>query len=305
MSEMRDALTERARALAGNREPFVRATVVRAQHPTSAQAGDTGLLLADGTLVGFVGGACVEASVREYGLRSLTTHEPLLLRVVAGAPSALREEGAVQVSNPCLSGGGIEIFLEPFIPAPRVLVVGSTPVAQALVTLGGPLGLEMHRTDGSGASPRSDDAALIVASHGRDEESLLEAALRAEVPYVALVASHARGAAVVASLNVSEEQRARVHSPAGLQLGARSPAEIALSILAQLIAERAEPPTAAPATDPVPVEVAVAVDPVCRMTVTVGDATPRAARDGDTVFFCSESCRRSFLADPERYVIAS
>ncbi|HSP52422.1 MAG TPA: XdhC family protein [Cryobacterium sp.] len=299
---MRDALAERARALTGNREPFVRATVVRAQHPTSAQAGDTGLLLADGTLEGFVGGTCVEASVREYGLKSLATHEPLLLRVVAGEPSHVREEGAVQVSNPCLSGGAVEIFLEPSVPAPRVLVVGTTPVAQALVALGAPLGLEMQLAAGGDAKPRSDDAALIVASHGRDEEPALEAALGADVPYIALVASHARGAAVLASLNVSEEQRARVHSPAGLQLGARSPAEIALSILAQLVAERAEHPAA---EAPARVTVRVALDPVCGMSVTVGDATPRAPRDGETVYFCSESCRRSFLADPVRYVIAS
>ncbi|HSP74882.1 MAG TPA: XdhC family protein [Cryobacterium sp.] len=301
---MRDALEERARSLAVNREPFVRATVVRAQHPTSARAGDTGLLLADGTLEGFVGGACVEASVREYGLKSLSSHEPLLLRVVAGEPSHRREEGAVQVSNPCLSGGAIEIFLEPSAPAPRVLVVGTTPVARALLALGGPLGLEMHLTAGGDATPRSDDAALIVASHGRDEEPTLEAALNAGVPYIALVASHARGAAVLASLNVSEEQRAHVHSPAGLQLGARSPAEIALSILAQLIAERAERPASeAPAT--VAVAAAALVDPVCGMSVTIGDATPRAPLGGKTVYFCSESCRRSFLADPVRYVIAS
>jgi xanthine dehydrogenase accessory factor len=302
MSEMRDALEERARVLAGNREPFVRATVVRAQHPTSAQAGNTGLLLPDGTLEGFVGGTCVEASVREYGLKSLASHEPVLLRVVAGEPSHVREEGAVQVSNPCLSGGAIEIFLEPCVPAPRVLVIGTTPVAQALLALGRPLGFEMHLTEGAAARPRPDDAALIVASHGRDEEPALEAALGAEVPYVALVASDARGAAVLASLNVSEEQRAHVHSPAGLQLGARSPAEIALSILAQLVAERAaRPPAEAPAPGPVP----VAVDPVCGMSVVIGDASLRAQRDGVTVYFCSESCRRSFLADPERYVIVS
>lgn len=302
MTEMRDTLAERARALAENREPFVRATVVRAQRPTSAQAGDTGLLLADGTFEGFVGGACVEASVREYGLMSLAAHEPLLLRVVAGEPSHLREEGTVQVSNPCLSGGAVDIFLEPSVPAPRVLVVGTTPVAQALVALGRPLGLEMHLTLGADATPRPDDAALIVASHGRDEEPVLEAALSAEVPYIALVASHARGAAVLASLNVSEEQRALVHSPAGLKLGARSPAEIALSILAQLVAERPERPTAqAPPTGTLP----IVADPVCGMSVTIGDATPGAPRDGETVYFCSESCRRSFLADPDRYVVAT
>ncbi|TFD09582.1 YHS domain-containing protein [Cryobacterium sp. TMT1-21] len=312
MSAMGEALATRAQELTGRREPFVRATVVRAQHPTSAQAGDTGLLLSDGTLEGFVCGACVQSSVREYGLKSLATREPILLRVVAGEPSHRQEEGAVQVSNPCLSGGAVEIFLEPSVPSPRVLVVGSTPIAHALVALGGPLGLHLQLVAGLAASvdiePRPNDAALIVASHGRDEEPALEAALRAGVPYVGLVASHARGAAVLASLNVTDEQRARVLSPAGLQLGARSPAEIALSILAQLVAERAaahpaetEAANGVPAADTAP----AAIDPVCGMSVTVGDTTPSAEFAGATFHVCSESCRRTFLADPERYANAS
>ncbi|TFD33323.1 XdhC family protein [Cryobacterium cryoconiti] len=302
MSGIADSLAARVRELTADRSPFVRATVVRAQHPTSAHAGDTGLMLEDGTLEGFVGGSCVEASVREYGLKCLAAREPLLLRVVAGEPAHVHEEGVVQVSNPCLSGGAVDIFLEPSVPAPRVLVIGTSPVAQALVALGGPLGLEMHLTQGTDAAPQTDDAALIVASHGHDEELALEAALKIRVPYIALVASHTRGAAVLASLNVSEQQRALVHSPAGLPLGARSPAEIALSILAQLVAERAE--RSAPAVS-TPKTLPVAVDPVCGMSVVVTEATLRIPHDGRTVYFCSESCRRSFRAGPERYVSAS
>jgi len=302
MAALGATLTERAQELTGRREPFVRATVVRAQHPTSAHAGDTALIHASGEIDGFVGGNCVEASVREYGLMTLSTQEPILLRVVPGEPSQLREEGAVEVSNPCLSGGAIEIFLEPWIPAPRVLVVGSTPVAAALAQLGTGVGLHMELADGGSAEPRPDDAALIVASHGRDEEPALTAALRAGVPYVALVASATRGTAVLASLDVDEEQRSRVYSPAGLRLGARTPGEIALSILAQLISERAQarPPATAPS-----VAVISAIDPVCGMTVAAVEASLHAQYAGDTVYFCSEGCRRAFLADPERYAVAS
>jgi xanthine dehydrogenase accessory factor len=309
MSATGEALAKRAQELAGRREPFVRATVVRAQHPTSAHAGDTALIRASGEIDGFVGGNCVEASVREYGLRTLSTREPILLRVVPGEPSHVREEGAVQVSNPCLSGGAIEIFLEPQLPAPRVIVVGATPVAQALATLGAGLGLDMHLTDGSSAAPATDDAALIVASHGRDEEPALMAALRAGVPYVALVASETRGAAVLASLDVDDEQRSHVHSPAGLQLGARTPAEIALSILAQLVSERATSRPAEPEPAPVsaaPVsDVPTAIDPVCGMTVAAVPATLHVELEGKTTYFCCAGCRASFLADPERYAVAS
>ena len=181
------SVLETADALARARVPFVQATVVRVQRPTSAHAGDTAVVRADGVISGFVGGTCAEASVREYGLRVLSAGRPLLLRIVPGEHvSGGDEEGAVTVANPCLSGGSVEIFLEPKVPAPRVLVVGETPIAAALVELGGPLGFAVERTPGEAAAPRPDDAALVVASHGRGEEPALEAALRLGVPYVGL-----------------------------------------------------------------------------------------------------------------------
>lgn len=303
---MGETLARRAQELTGRRESFVRATVVRAQHPTSASAGDTAIVHPDGIIDGFVGGNCVEASVREYGLMTLSTGEPLLLRVVPGDPSHTREEGAVEVANPCLSGGAIEIFLEPHLPAARVLVVGHTPTAHALVELGASIGLEMQLTDGLSADPAPDDAALIVASHGRDEEPALEAALRAGVPYVALVASVARGASVRASLDVDGAQRARLHSPAGLDLGARTPAEIALAILAQLVAERAAHRTAHRTGEASPAKaVATSIDPVCGMSVAQGPAALNTEIDGVTTYFCSPGCRARFVAHPERYADAS
>ena len=117
MPQRETALAARADELSRRREPFVRATVVRAQHPTSARAGDTALVLAGGAIEGFVGGNCVEASVRDYGLRTLASGEPLLLRVMPGEPVRNQEEGAVTVANPCLSGGSVEIFLQPQLPA--------------------------------------------------------------------------------------------------------------------------------------------------------------------------------------------
>jgi xanthine dehydrogenase accessory factor len=279
------------------RVPFVRATVVRAQHPTSSHAGDTALVRADGSIEGFVGGTCAESSVREYGLRALHAGEPLLLRIVPGGAPAGAEPGAVTVANPCLSGGSMEIFLEPLLPAPRVAVVGNTPIAHALVALGGPLGFAVE----PGGDARPGDAALVVASHGRDEEPALTAALRAGVPYVGLVASRTRGAAVLASLDVPDELRARVHSPAGLDLGGGTAAEIALSILAELVGER----RAAAAERTAPVEPATAVDPVCGMTVAAVDATLHADVEGVRTWFCGEGCRSAFLADPARYAAAT
>jgi xanthine dehydrogenase accessory factor len=294
--------TDSAAELTRTREPFVQATVVRAQKPTSAHAGDTALVRADGSIDGFVGGTCAEASVREYGLMTLSTNQPLLLRIVPGevAPTST-EEGAVTVANPCLSGGSVEIFLEPRVPAPRVLVVGESPIAVSLAELGRPLGFDVQLVSGEQALPQADDAALVVASHGRGEEPALTAALRLGVPYVGLVASRIRGAAVLASLDVSDEQRSRVHSPAGLDIGARTAAEIALSVLTELVADRraAQKVVAAP-TGP-----ASARDPVCGMTVAAVDSSPHATVDGVTTWFCCEGCRTAFLAEPTRYAVAS
>ncbi|MDJ0337390.1 XdhC family protein [Cryobacterium sp. PH31-O1] len=304
------------RELTERREPFVHATVVRAQRPTSAHAGDTALVRANGEIDGFVGGTCVEASVRLYSLQVLESRQPLLLKVVAGVPSSTVEDGAVEVSNPCVSNGAIEIFLEPCIPLPRLILVGSTPDAEALAALAPLVGFDLVHADGGSAAPQVGDAALIVASHGRDEEPALLAALAAGVPYVALVASPKRAAAVLASLDVSPEQRARVFSPAGLDLGARTPGEIAVSIFAQLVQERAgrghplvvagpEPAGSEPAgSESAAAGTATSIDPVCGMAVAALPTSLHVDYDGSIVYFCSAGCRTAFLAHPEQYATA-
>jgi xanthine dehydrogenase accessory factor len=233
-----DGLAQRIAALGEERVAFVQATVVRAGRPASVRAGASALVLGDGTIEGFVGGHCAEASVRLHALRALETGEALLLRIEPGAGSGDAIDGAVTEHNPCLSGGALEIFLEPHLPPARVHVVGDTPIASALTALGRTLGYDVAAHRDGAIEPTDDDAAVIVASHGRDEDRALGTALDAGVPYVGLVASRKRGAAVVADLDVSDDDRARVHTPAGLDIGARTPEEIALSILAEIVAER-------------------------------------------------------------------
>ena len=236
----------RADELAAGREPFVTAIVVRAQRPSSVTAGDCGLIRADGSIEGFVGGACAETSVRLHALRALETGESQLLRIVPGDGDAPAEEGAVTVQNPCLSGGALEIFLEPCLPAPRLGIVGDTPIAAALASLAGGAGYES-------GEPSDEDVAVVVAAHGRDEEEALEQALLSGVPYVGLVASHRRGAAVLEELRtrgaVADADVERIRTPAGLDIGARTAEEIALSILAEIVATRSARPSL---PDPVP-----------------------------------------------------
>ncbi|MEN3360905.1 MAG: xanthine dehydrogenase accessory factor, partial [Mycobacteriales bacterium] len=292
----------RADALRSGRVPFVLATVVRAERPTSAKAGDRALVLADGTLEGFVGGTCAESTVRVQGLRLLDSGESTLLRITPdGDQEPSTVEGLVTVGNPCLSGGTLEIFLEAMLPAVLVHVFGDAPVARALATVGTAMGYDMRATADPAQAIPPDTAAVVVASHGRDEEAVLTAAVRARVPYVALVASRRRGEAVLGGLSLTAEQRARVHSPAGLDIGARTPGEVALSVLAELVAGRPRPagprvPRALPAD-----VVTEAVDPVCGMTVAVAPTSLRAEHAGRAWYFCGTGCQHAFTADPDRY----
>ena len=289
-------------SLLSERTPFVLATVVRARRPTSVRPGNAAVVLPDGSMEGFVGGVCAESSVRLHALRAMETGDPLLLRLVPDDgdpedPDAL--EGAVVERNPCLSGGALEIFLEPHLPAARLAVVGASPIAEAVVSVGRAAGYDVVRAAAGSDLDVAAAAAVVVASHGNGEETVIAEALRAGVGYVALVASPKRGAAVRAELGVPDELAAQLHTPAGLDVGARTPAEIAISILAEMIGcQHADPvPGRAEATAPAPAVVAVATDPVCGMQVAITDAAPRLEVGGDLVYFCCDRCRDTYAAE--------
>jgi xanthine dehydrogenase accessory factor len=291
---------ERVSGLRTRRTPFVLATVVRAERPTSAKPGDCALVLPDGRIEGFVGGACAESSVRLAGLRLLETGESTLLRISPTAAESAPIEGMLTVDNPCASGGTLDIFLEAMVPPLLVHVFGEAPIARALVRIGTALEYDARGTTDPDAPIAPDTSAVVVASHGRDEVTVLATALRAGVQYVGLVASRRRGATVLAELDVPDALRAQVHSPAGLDIGARTPAEVALSTYADLIAHRPEP-RRSPVPSPRAVPLAEAVDPVCGMSVAVSEQSLSVQHNEKTWYFCGAGCRQAFADDPGRY----
>jgi len=229
-------ISERAQQLLAARTPFVHATVVRAEPPTSAYPGDEAILLPDGTIEGFVGGQCAQNSVRKAALGALQAGESVLLRVLPDGDVHFPEApGACVVVNRCLSGGSLEIFLTPRLPAPLVSIHGATPIADALARLCALLGYEVRR-DIDPSDAAALPTAVVIASHGGPEAATIRAALDRGVGYVGLVASRVRGASVLDSLGLSAAERSRVHTPVGLDIGAKTPAEIAVSIAAELIA---------------------------------------------------------------------
>lgn len=310
LQTMTTELLARADRLRAERTPFVLATVVRAERPTSAKAGDKAILLADGTIDGFVGGVCAESTVRLEGLRLLAGHEPegtsTLLRITPldeehpEAPEST-VEGLVVVGNECLSGGTLDIFLEAMLPPTLVHVFGTAPIARALDTVATAAGYAVTASSDPADAIAPDTSAVVVASHGRDEHRVLAAALAADVPYIGLVASRKRGSAVLAELDRPEEARQRIHTPAGLDIGARTALEVAVSVVAELISVR-ESLRAAPMTHAAPVLDAVtAIDPVCGMSVAAVPTSLHLEHAGRTWYFCGPGCRQAFADNPEGY----
>jgi xanthine dehydrogenase accessory factor len=295
-------LAGRAEALAAAGTPFVWATVVLAERPTSAKPGDSALVLADGQVDGFVGGDCAESTVRAQALEVLATAEPRLVRITPSPDDVGVGEDVVTVYNPCLSGGSLEIFLEPAVPLPVVAVFGHAPIATALLRAHRLFGQQVLQLDKPDDPLPPGVRAVVVASHGNDEQPVLEAALRADVPYIGLVASRRRGPAVLDSLQVDEQMRSRVRTPAGIDIGARAAPEVALSILAEIVAVLREPSVARD-DSPGPAHDASEMvrDPVCGMMVAPVDATPHVETPTGVVYFCGTGCRNAYLDNPLAY----
>jgi xanthine dehydrogenase accessory factor len=251
-------------------QPFALATVVRAEKPTSAKAGARALITADGRLTGWIGGNCAEPAVIRESLRSLQAGEPLLLRLCPPDRLAGQEApGVRELALTCASGGVLEIYIEPHLAQPQLVVVSHMPIAAALASLGQALGYAVTVV-GVDATPERFPQArrvvpdldfeqvdlrpqtfIVVASHGNYDEDALAWALGAPAAYVALVASPRRAEAVrqyLREIGVDEAALARLKCPAGLDLGAVTPEEIALSILAETVQLRRQgaPVPAAP-----------------------------------------------------------
>jgi xanthine dehydrogenase accessory factor len=322
---------------------FAVATVVAVQRPTSARPGATGIIHPDGTIEGWVGGACAQPVVVREALRSLGDGQPRLLRLSKSGPAeGHRADGVVELVMTCHSGGTLEIYVEPHLPAPALWAVGTTPIVAALAALGAAIGWRVSVFDPvaspdafPGAERVSTETALagidpglspyvVVATQGVWDEEALAAALGRDVAYVGLVASPTRAAVVRAWLRdegrIPDERLAALRAPAGLDLGADTPEEIALSILAELVQVRhgrasfvASPGPATlagetPAPDGVPlaavtsVDDIVLVDPVCGMTVDRARARHLAEHEGVVYAFCRMGCRTAFMQEPAAYI---
>jgi xanthine dehydrogenase accessory factor len=290
----RGAVLVEAGRLAAEGRPFVLATVVSVRRPASARIGDRGLVIPDGRLVGWVGGACSEPAVVREALRALAEGTTRLLRICPPGSSE-GGEGIVVAESSCASEGTVEVLIEPQLPQPLLAVVGDSPAAVTLRELAAAVGWSVTTDLAAGSE------AVVVATMGRGDTEALDAALATPAGYVGLVASAKRAGVELAALRergLDEETLARVRSPAGLDLGPLTQSEIAVAVLAELIAWRHQQ---APLGE-LPLE---AVDPVCGMTVALGAETPSAEHAATTYWFCCSGCRDRFASDPETFLAAT
>ena len=313
---MADDVLALALLLRGRGEPFAVATVVRCERPTSAKPGAKALIRRDGTVTGWVGGACAEPIVVREALSSLRDGQPRLIGL-RGDGSALlgRTEGIVPYAMTCHSGGTLEIYVEPFLPKPLLVLVGHGPVVETLAALGQTTGFAVSVLapetlgDELGHLRLEREASVVVATHGSADEEALERVLQSEAGYVSLIASRKRAAVMIETLKrrgVAPERLGRLKAPAGLDLGALTPEEIAVSILAEIVqSRRAAKPEALEdresRTTSAPLE---SKDPVCGMLVEIASARHRSEASGRVVYFCCAGCKEAFERDPQRYASA-
>lgn len=319
---MRIDILQVAQDLRARNEPFVLATVVRVERPSSGRPGFKAIVRANRDLVGWLGGSCAQSVLVAEGLRALRDGMPRLMRLTPTPGRGPPQEGVVEYIMECASGGTMDIYLEPHLPKPQLLVVGDSPVAKALLALGHLLDYRTVLVTTELGERPSQDADLIVqdlaripeivtpetyavvATMGKYDGSALELLAGSQAMYVGLVASRRRAAAVLATLSdagLDEPARARIVSPAGLDLSAKTPEEIALSIVAQIVQlRRTSAPRELPVSNAAESDRAMETDVVCGMQVD-RDSPIRATHSGRTFLFCSEGCRARFLETPEAF----
>jgi xanthine dehydrogenase accessory factor len=334
-SSMNKQLLERAAGLAQRGESFVFAVVVRREPYSSSQQGDAAIITADGSYHGWLGGNCTRPQVLREAAEALRDGKPRLISL-SPEPELQVRIGVTPLPMTCHSGGTVDIFLEPVLAAPRLVVFGVSPVARAVAQLGKAMGYlvdvvdpdldaahaaEMPGADRVFTDPNAAElrtgapvASAVVASMGEHDEDVVTAALLLRPAYLGVVASRKRFAVLRETLidrGISAHALDAIKSPAGLDLGGRQPEEVALSILAEIVQSKH---AALPATDhahghrhaaaapPIPT---TAIDPICHMTVTIATARHVGTWGGRTWYFCNPRCKDKFLADPERYLETS
>lgn len=318
---MSHSLLDLAYQLTQAGEPFVIATVVWCERPTSAKPGAQAIIQENGQMTGWIGGSCAQPVVLREAARVLREGaEPFLLRLGSSDTGIARDNMRVFPMT-CTSGGVLDIYMEPHLLPPQLLLIGDSPVIVELSRMASLLDFAVTQLAQPDLSQvrMSEQTYILVATHGQYDEDALEQALHSPARYIGMVGSSRRAEACrdyLRSSGFTEQQIARLKAPAGLDIGAITAQEIAASILAELVQVRrrgpvtgdtfltenalAEQAESEKETSTLP---ATAVDPVCGMIVETATARHQTTLDGQAFYFCCPACKRSFERNPQEYLV--
>jgi xanthine dehydrogenase accessory factor len=313
---------EKANELLLKGEPFAVATVVRYEAPISAKPGDKAIIFPDGEIWGWIGGGCAQPAVVKEALKALKDGRARLVRISPSASS--QEEGVVFYNMSCHSGGTLDVYIEPILPKPHIVILGRSLVGQTLAKLAKIIDYSV-----SVAAPDADQKSypdadrvqadlnlselkigprtfIVVSTQGECDEEALEQALHTEASYVAFVASRAKAAKVLQSVGergVRAERINQVRAPAGTGISAASPEEIAASILAEIIQFNKSTVNEQRDMNALPEENQETRDPICGMSVDPAQAKYKSDFDSRHFYFCGIGCKQTFDKQPDKYVL--
>jgi xanthine dehydrogenase accessory factor len=318
-----DQFLSKADELLAKDQPFAVAVVVRYQAPISGKPGNKAIIFPDGKIWGWIGGGCAQPVVIKEALKALADGQPRLIRI---SPSSSPEEGIVDYAMTCHSGGTLDIFIEPVLPKPHILILGRSPVAASLTKLAKAVNYTVSLAAAGADRDNFPDPDLlqtdlelnhlkitpqtfiVVSTQGECDEEALEKALGSSAAYVAFVASKTKAGKMLEYLRdrgVSAARLSQVRTPAGLDIRAASPEEIAVSILAEIIQVKGTKALTSKLKAEFPVPTQQVKDPICGMSLEASAAKYKSEFHGNVFYFCCAGCKDEFEKHPDKYALAT
>ena len=331
---MSNEIYEMATDLILQGEPFATVTVVRNEAPSSGKTGDKAIVNKTGVLKGWVGGGCVYSIVLKEVTEALDDGKPRLVRV-SPTPSSAPSRGVKEYKMTCYSGGEVDLYIEPVMPKPHLVIIGKSIIGRALMKAAKAIDFRLtviNEESNQEVFPEADHhqtafnlegisfnkhTFIVVATQGDNDERGLQTALGVKCRYVGFIASRKKRDGVFANLlklGASQEQLDEVHAPAGIDINGKTPQEVAISILAEIIQEyRSKEVTFESFSVPVSTigqshsdvqagKPQIITNPVCGMPISLGMAKYIIEQNGEPIYFCCDGCKIKFDAEPEKYL---
>ncbi len=322
---MFDEFIKKAEELRKQNEPFATAVVVRREAPSSGKSGDKAIINRYGEIFGWIGGGCTKSIILGEAEKAMKEGKSRFIRVSPGSDEA-DAEGVISYRMTCHSGGTVDVFIEPVLPRPQLVILGKSAIARALARLAKAVDYrvtamapgagidtfpgvdELHTKIDLSSLRLGAQTFVVVATQGEEDEKALQQALAEDRPYVAFIASRKKRDVIfdyLQSVGIPVERLEKVFAPAGLDINAKLPEEVAVSILAEIIkvlrtsgrqfvsfeSERTE--TKKPS---------LYINPVCGVPVDPLTAKHVLEYQGEKVYFCCDGCKVSFEKEPEKYM---